>query len=162
MHIGSKQNALPTREILMLGTRTTSSAFGDSLPVHPDLNAVVMEFIDRGNQVNIRSFGRWLLKFKGRVVDGLRINSLTDKHKKIERWFIEDMTAAAVNPEHEPAFSESDSSDLRGSAGFFPSQRGKLQKEEMVIHREALETNHANHANLCDDGCSDWDCEVAS
>jgi hypothetical protein len=60
-------------------------------PQHPDLNGFISDFKGRGGFDSSR-FGNWLKKFKGRVVDGCCINSVTDTHKKVEKWYIEDMT----------------------------------------------------------------------
>jgi putative DNA primase/helicase len=145
-HISGKQKALCVREIVDLGMRLKSDfGGGDYQPANADLNAVIMEFADRGIQVNNRSFGRWLNKFKGRVVDGFRINSLTDNHKKVERWFIEDMTAADANG----AFSAGSTSDLRGLRGLRVSDSLTYEKlqDNGTFYRGTLETNPASPAN---------------
>ena len=117
---------------------------------HPELNSVVMEFADRGAVVNFRSFGRWLSKFKGRVVDGLCVNSLYDKRAKIERWFIEEVSE--------------DFAGLRGYAGLVPSHAQENCRGgkggDGAVPIEGPEKNHVkprNPATLCDNGCSDFD-----
>ena len=148
-HFGGMDRAKPAREIATLGAKTQLS-FGDWRPAHPELNSVVMEFADRGAVVNFRSFGRWLSKFKGRVVDGLCINSLYDKRAKIERWFIEEVS--------------DDFAGLRGYAGLVPSHAQENCRGgkggDGAVPIEGPEKNHVkprNPATLCDNGCSDFD-----
>jgi putative DNA primase/helicase len=149
VHFDGIDKAKSARDIANLGAKL--DGYG---PAHPELNSVVMEFADRGNVINFRSFGKWLSKFKGRVVEGLCINSVYDKKAKIERWFIETVA--------------DDLAGLRGSAGLVASYAGENCNEDGgagAIPIEAPEKNHVkprNPAALCDDGCSDWDCEVAS
>lgn len=146
-HIGLKRNAMSVREIVALGMRLESGyAGGNYQPENPDLNAAIMEFADRGNQVNNRSFGRWLNKFKGRVIDGLRINSLTDQHKNVERWFIEDMTTNDTDS----AIPANGSPDLRGLRGLRGSNSITCEELQEVgtFHRGVSKPDLANPANL--------------
>lgn len=90
-HIGRQEFAIPSREIMKIGTKTNGSmGFGDAEPLHPELNEFLQEFIDRGKP-NLHRLGNWLAKFQGRIVDGLRISPLWDSHKKVNRWFIEEV-----------------------------------------------------------------------
>ena len=90
-HIGREEFAVPCRDIMKLGTKTLSGmSFGDADPAHPALNEFMQEFIDRGKP-NPQKLGIWLTKFKGRIVDGLRISSIWDAKAKGNRWFIEDV-----------------------------------------------------------------------
>ena len=145
-HFGGMDRAKPAREIAALGAKEGQS-FGGWRPVHPELNSVVMEFADRGNVVNFRSFGKWLSKFRGRVVDGLCINSVYDRYAKIERWFIETVGE--------------DFTGLRGSTGLIPTlaQENCREGDGAISIGVGLETNPGKPRNpvICDNGCSDND-----
>jgi putative DNA primase/helicase len=103
-HIGDHQSALPASRIAELGTQQVHAS-GDWQPVHPELHAVMQEFTDRGSQVNLRRFGRWLASAKGRVIivetlsgcfEQMCINSKFDAHKKIKTWLVETIKIPAV------------------------------------------------------------------
>lgn len=61
---------------------------GNKMLKYQALHEVLTHFY-RGNKVDARYLGRWLLGVKGRIVEGHCLASEEDKHRKVQRWFVD-------------------------------------------------------------------------
>jgi putative DNA primase/helicase len=57
---------------------------------HPDLHAALMEVAATGGVLKSDKLGRWLKRYRGRIINGLRLSSTADKHSKQQVWRLSD------------------------------------------------------------------------
>jgi hypothetical protein len=55
---------------------------------HPELHNAVAEIATSGLMLNAKKLGLWLKRYRGRIVNGLRLASDTDRHTKQQRWCV--------------------------------------------------------------------------
>ena len=57
---------------------------------HPEMHAALMEVAASGGVLKSDKLGRWLKRYRGRVINNLRLSSTPDKHSKQQLWRLSD------------------------------------------------------------------------
>lgn len=67
----------------------TASEMIAKATVTPVFNDVLLAIVGHNNHVDGRNLGKWLSRYKGRIVDGLRLEGRGDKHGHAMQWWLE-------------------------------------------------------------------------
>jgi putative DNA primase/helicase len=110
-HIDGEENALAASDLARRAqeggnTGALSGGQREWEPRHPDLHAFALEFLSRNGKPDAHRLGMWLGQNTHRIVSAednsgkstirLRIARIRDKKRKLDKWYIEDVTPKSL------------------------------------------------------------------
>lgn len=61
---------------------------GEIRLANPDLRSALIEIAPGKGEIDTRRLGRWLGRYRGRVLDGVKLTASDDSHSKQARWYL--------------------------------------------------------------------------